>query len=196
MKINKRYILILGAITIILFVVGYTKNSVAFKEVDNEEYVEDEYEKFLQEKVLPDMIKNNNAIQGGELGQQQDEGLSNEGIEIGEGTIHLEDDKFLEKLDKLHMNLNEYIGREISFEGVVYKLEEKEGPRYVIGKYFEESHGEHSHENFFGLQCSYQGQWPDEDTVVKVEGKLGKNSFNGQELPMVIVENLTIMNAD
>ncbi|MEG2018482.1 MAG: hypothetical protein RR128_08495, partial [Clostridium sp.] len=92
--------------------------------------------------------------------------------------------------------LNKYVGREISYEGVIYKIEDDGNPIYVIGRYLEEAHEEHSHENFFGLQGIYDGQWPDVDTKVQVKGKIGRVEFNGQELPAVIIENLTIMDTE
>lgn len=195
---DKKYIGIMGlALVAAIVIIGYTKKDEYIVEADKEDvYVEDEYEKFLQEKVLPNMIMNN-EIQGCELGKQDNQELVHEEIDLGQGIIELGDDEgFIENLDELHINLNKYAGREISFEGVIYKIEEAENPIYVIGRYFEEAHEEHSHENFFGLQGVYEGQWPAVDTWVKVEGMIGKAEFNGQELPAVIIENLTIMDTE
>ena len=195
---DKKYIGIMGlALVAAIVIIGYTKKDEYIVEADKDDvYVEDEYEKFLQEKVLPNMIMNN-EIQGCELGKQDNQELVHEEIDLGQGIIELGDDEgFIENLDELHINLNKYAGREISFEGVIYKIEEAENPIYVIGRYFEEAHEEHSHENFFGLQGVYEGQWPAVDTWVKVEGMIGKAEFNGQELPAVIIENLTIMDTE
>lgn len=193
---DKKYIGIMGlALVAAIVIIGYTKKDEYIVEADKEDvYVEDEYEKFLQEKVLPNMIMNN-EIQGCELGQQDNQELVHEEIDLGHGIIELGDDEgFIEKLDELHINLNKYAGREISFEGVIYKIEEAENPIYVIGRYFEEAHEEHSHENFFGLQGFYEGQWPEEDTWVKVKGVISKNNFNGEELPAIKVKELVVIN--
>lgn len=193
MGLNKKYIGIIGlALVSAIVIVGYTRKEEYIESVDKEEtYIEDEYERFLQEKVLPDMIKNN-EIQGCELGQQENDELTFEEVDLGDGVILLEEDKFIATLDELHINLNKYVGREISYEGVVYKIDEEKNPIYIIGRYFDEAHGDHSHENFFGLQGSYDGQWPEEDTWVKVKGVVSKSNFNGEELPAIKVEELLV----
>lgn len=189
---NKKYIGIMAlALISALVIVGYTKNNGPIEKVDNEEvYIEDDYEKFLQEKVLPDMIKNNNEIQSCELDTYGNDELVAEEINLGDGVIELEEDNFIAALDELHINLNKYEGREISYEGFVYKVEDKGNPVYIIGRYFDEAHGDHSHENFFGLQGIYDGQWPEVDTWVKVKGVITKNEFNGEDLPVIKIEEI------
>lgn len=143
------------------------------------------------------MIRNNNEIQSCELGEQDNQELTHEKIDLGQGIIELGDDEeFVEKLDELHINLNEYVGREVSYEGVIYKIEDEENPIYIVGRYFEETHGDHSHENFFGLQGLYEGQWPEEDTWVKVKGTVAKSNFNGEELPAIKIKELVVINKD
>lgn len=196
---NKKYVGIIGlALVAAIVIFGYIKKDEYIVEANKEEVsAEDEYEKFLQEKVLPDMIRNNNEIQSCELGEQDNQELTHEKIDLGQGIIELGDDEeFVEKLDELHINLNEYVGREVSYEGVIYKIEDEENPIYIVGRYFEEAHGDHSHENFFGLQGLYEGQWPEEDTWVKVKGTVAKSNFNGEELPAIKIKELVVINKD
>lgn len=200
MGLNKKYIGIIGlalvsviVIVIVIVIVGYTRKDEYIEGVDKEEaYIEDDYEKFLQEKVLPDMIKNNNEIQSCELDIYGNDELVTEEIDLGDGVIELEEDNFIAALDELHINLNKYVGREISYEGVVYKIDDEKNPAYIVGRYFDESHEDHSHENFFGLQGIYDGQWPETDTWLQVKGIITKNEFNGENLPAIKIEELVV----
>ena len=192
MGLNKKYIGIIGlALVSVIVIVGYTRKDEYIEGVDKEEaYIEDDYEKFLQEKVLPDMIKNNNKIQSCELDTYGNDELVAEAIDLGDGVIELEEDNFIATLDELHINLNKYEGREISYEGVVYKIDDEKNPIYIVGRYFDEDHEDHSHENFFGLQGIYDGQWPEADTWIKVKGAITKSEFNGEDLPAIKIEEI------
>lgn len=192
MGLNKKYIGIIGLVLVsVIVIVGYTRKDEYIEGVDKEEaYIEDDYEKFLQEKVLPDMIKNNNEIQSCELDTYGNDELVTEEIDLGDGVIEFEEDNFIAVLDELHINLNIYEGREISYEGFVYKIDDEKNPIYIVGRYFDEAHGDHSHENFFGLQGIYDGQWPEVDTKVKVKGVITKNEFNGEDLPAIKIEEI------
>lgn len=189
---NKKYLGIVSLTLVATCVIGVyvIKDNFTHEVNDKEEYIEDDYEKFLQEKVLPDMIKNNNEDknQSCELNQQGE--AVTEVIDLGNGVIELQENNFMAKLDELHMNLDKYIGREISYEGVIYKIEDEGNPVYIVGRYIDEAHGDHSHENFFGIQGIYDGQWPEVNTWVQVKGIVTKSEFHDEELPAIKLEEV------
>lgn len=198
MEVNKKIIGIIGlafiaAVSIVIYE-GKDKKLEQDNSKDSyydENYDDDPYEKFLQEKVLPNMIKNNKS-EVCELPQEDTE-LFNKDIDLGEGVIVLDNDGFIAKVNELYVNLDKYVGRAITYEGLVYKVEDEHKPVYIIGRYYEESHEDHSHENIIGLQGTYEGQWPSVDTWVQVKGIIEKGIFNDQEVPVVKIEEITVM---
>lgn len=146
-------------------------------------YEESEYDKFLQEKVQEKLENGNNS----------NESYEPIGIDLGSGTIVLDDENYITKLNELNRNIDKYVGRKISYEGFVHRVFNEKGEEgYVVARYYEQEHNKIFHTTIMGLNAMYDGSWPEGDTWVQVDGIVGKGMFNHQEVPSIIVENLII----
>lgn len=197
MAYNKKNVTIIGLGLIVVLSIAIHEWRQGRIEVNNNKdnyygdtYEDDPYEKFLQEEVLPNMIKNN-KVEGCTL-PSQDEEVTKEPINLGEGTIVLEDDDFIDKIDEIYINLDKYIGRDIIFEGLVFETNQGESKRYIVGRYYEEAHDDHSHENIIGIDIVFHGQELKANSWVKVNGTIEKEEFNGQEIPIIKVKEVIV----
>ena len=109
----------------------------------------------------------------------------NDVIEIG-------DDNFVRQMDEIHAYVGEYEGKTVSYEGFVVQVDE-EGKEYTVARDYDLSHEDHSHAIYVGLYSIYKGEWPAEDSWVRVTGKIRKEIVNGQEYPLLEIEELKVM---
>lgn len=111
--------------------------------------------------------------------------------EMAEGEIVLKDEDFMVKMDELFTNFHKYIGREVSYEGFIYKLEDVEEDIFVVGRYYDISHGTHSHETVIGFEGLYDGIWPEVNTWVQVKGIIEERVLDGEVLPALRITEIT-----
>lgn len=111
--------------------------------------------------------------------------------EMADGEIALNDEDFMGKMDELFTNFHKYIGREVSYEGFVYKLEDVEEDIFVVGRYYDISHGAHSHETVIGFEGLYDGVWPEVNTWVQVKGIIEERVLDGEVLPALRINQIT-----
>lgn len=106
--------------------------------------------------------------------------------------VKISDDSFVQQLEDIHANVDEYEGKTVSYEGFVAVVGE-DGTEYTVVRDYDTPHEDHTHPIFVGLYSSYEGEWPAEDTWVEVTGKIKKESMNGQTYPLVEIEELKVM---
>ena len=114
-------------------------------------------------------------------------------IEIGESAdIHIETKGFVENMDKIFTDLEEYEGKTLSYEGVLIKTEES-GDQYAVVRTHEVSHGDHTHSIYVGLETAYDGEWPEVNSWVKVSGTIQKANTGGEDYPVLQINEIEVM---
>lgn len=106
-------------------------------------------------------------------------------------SITIQDDTFFTQMEDIFVNLDDYIGKTVTFEGFVMPTGEEEHP-YGITRFYEEDHGDHSHTLLIGLVCSYDGTWPAQDTWVEVTVTIDKVDGELGATPIGMIQQLTI----
>lgn len=106
--------------------------------------------------------------------------------------VQIGDDNFVKQMDEIHAYVGEYEGKTVSYEGFVVQVDE-EGKQHTVVRDYDLSHEDHSHAIYVGLYSTYEGEWPVEDTWVRVTGKIRKETVNGQEYPLLEIEELKVM---
>lgn len=198
MKKQHKYFVIIVTIIVVMLAVDIIKKENKIIQVSNEKThvnnevqdnnEESEYDRFIQSKFNEKIILE---------GDNENESYMQNSIDLGAGVIVLENNNYITKLNEINRSIDNYVGRKISYEGFVYKIvNEQNEESYVVARYYEQEHNRIFHTTVMGLKGGYNGQWPAVDTWVKVEGMIGKAEFNGQELPAVIIENLTVMDTE
>lgn len=105
--------------------------------------------------------------------------------------ITIQDDTFVTQMEDIFINLDDYIGKTVTFEGFVMPLDEEE-KQYGITRFYEQDHGDHSHTLLVGLVCSYDGTWPAQDTWVEVTVAIDKAESEDGVTPIGIIQELIV----
>lgn len=105
--------------------------------------------------------------------------------------ITIQDDTFVTQMEDIFVNLDDYIGKTVTFEGFVMPTDEEES-QYGITRFYEQDHGDHSHTLLVGLVCSYDGTWPAQDTWVEVTVTIDKTNSDSDPTPIGIIQELTV----
>lgn len=106
-------------------------------------------------------------------------------------SITIQDDTFVTQMEDIFINLDDYIGKTVTFEGFVTPIDE-EGSQYGITRFYEQDHGDHSHTLLVGLVCSYDGTWPAQDTWVEVTVTIDKVESEDGLTPIGIIQELIV----
>jgi len=106
--------------------------------------------------------------------------------------VEIDDESFIQQMEEIHANLDEYEGKTVSYEGFVAKVGE-EGKEYTVVRNYDSPHEDHTHAIYVGLYSIYEGEWPAEDAWVRVTGKIREKNMDGQVYPAIEVEELKIM---
>ena len=83
-------------------------------------------------------------------------------------------------------------GKTITYEGFVVTVDE-EGKEHTVVRDYESPHEDHSHAIYVGLYSTYQGEWPAEDSWVKVTGSIRKEIVNGQAYPYLEIIEMKVL---
>lgn len=106
--------------------------------------------------------------------------------------IAIGDDYFIENMDKIFIDLDEYEGKTLTYEGFIATVgEEEEG--YAVVRNYELDHGDHSHTIHVGMDVLYDGTWPELDSWVKVTGIITRQNAGGEDYPALQVEEMIVM---
>ncbi len=107
--------------------------------------------------------------------------------------VFVGDINFVAQLDAIHEELDDYVGKTIHMEGIVSTVassEETDGPQYAVTRYYDLSHEEHVHTISVGLNCTYEGTWPEEGTWVEIVGTIETIDVDSEAYPIVRVTSL------
>lgn len=105
--------------------------------------------------------------------------------------IIIQDDTFVTQMEDIFINLDDYIGKTVIFEGFVTPIDE-EKTQYGITRFYEQDHEDHSHTLLVGLVCSYDGTWPAQDTWVEVTVTIEKIESEDGLTPIGMIQELIV----
>lgn len=175
MKLNRRYIKIIGATLIsALILSGCAKKSEPPEEVEGVKdiqdiYVKKDYDAYIENEVLPGLI-NKGPV------QQDVCSIDNS----------LEENEFLHWLEEIYSDVDGAVGKEVAYEGYVFNNHEGNKNSFGVGRYYKDE----KEETLVGLEGIYDGKWPKEGTLVNVKGTIEKKSSNGEDIPVLKVEEI------
>ncbi|MGL4738826.1 MAG: rhodanese-like domain-containing protein [Cellulosilyticaceae bacterium] len=101
--------------------------------------------------------------------------------------VVIDDAHFVEQMDVLYLDPAKYEGQSIVYEGFVAEVEMG---RYGVVRYMDMAHEGHSDEILVGLEAQYDGEWPVDDTWVRIQGTIQSIEENGEKIPMVQIIQL------
>lgn len=104
--------------------------------------------------------------------------------------IKITDNFFIEQTNDLYLNLNDYIGKTIKIEGLVYSYEGSNGD--ICYAVIRNTPGCCGSDGLAGLDIRYDEDYPAENTWVEVIGVVGTDEMFGNKIPAIQVASMTI----
>ena len=103
--------------------------------------------------------------------------------------IEITDNYFIESTNDVYLNLDDYIGKTIKLEGLVYSYQDKNGDTcYAVVR---NTPGCCGNDGLAGLDIRYDEEYPELDTWVEVIGVVGTDTMYGQTIPALQVVSIT-----
>ena len=102
--------------------------------------------------------------------------------------VEIKDNYFIESTNDVYVNLEDYIGKTIKMQGLIYSYQDNNGDFcYAVVR---NTPGCCGSDGLAGLDIRYDGDYPKENTWVEVEGVVGKDIVFGSEIPAIQVTSL------
>ena len=129
------------------------------------------------------IIKINNK--SSELANKQGESQEAESSVITGDIIEITDNYFIEKTNDIYINIEDYIGKTVKFEGLVYSYQDTEGNTlYAVVR---NTPGCCGNDGLAGLDIRYDKEYPKENTWVEVQGAIVAETLDEKKIPAVKV---------
>ena len=104
--------------------------------------------------------------------------------------IQITDNFFIEQTNDVYLNINDYIGKTIKMEGLIYKYDDEEGNTYYA--VVRNTPGCCGNDGLAGLDIRYNGEYPEVNTWVEVVGEVKAEILYGSKIPALQVSSLEI----
>lgn len=112
-------------------------------------------------------------------------------LDIKNNVIQVNSKNFVFSLDEILGNPDKYEGEEIDITGFVYKVKDLKQNQFIIGRYMMVCCA--ADMQIAGIRCNINNLGTyDNDTWVKVRGKIKKDVYEGQVDPLIEVEHIEI----
>jgi putative membrane protein len=99
----------------------------------------------------------------------------------------INDDNFLNNIEKIHNNIDENIGKTIKVSGFVYTMPDFNENFFICGRYIELD----NETQVAGYLCNYVGKTTlEENEWIEVTGSIIKGDYDG-EIPVIKVNTIT-----
>ena len=103
--------------------------------------------------------------------------------------VEITDNYFIEQTNDMYLNLEDYIGKTIKMEGLIYSYEDNNGDKcYAVVR---NTPGCCGSDGLAGIDIRYYGDYPEEDTWVEVVGVMDKDTVYSGDVPAIQVTSLT-----
>ena len=104
--------------------------------------------------------------------------------------VEITDNFFIEQTNDLYINLNDYVGKTIKIEGLIYSYEDSNGD--ICYAVVRNTPGCCGNDGLAGLDIRYDEDYPEEDTWVEVIGVVGTDTMYGSRIPAIQVSSMKI----
>lgn len=99
--------------------------------------------------------------------------------------ITITDNFFIQQTDDVYYNMDEYIGKTIKIEGLIYPyLDSNRNTYYAVVR---NSPGCCGNDGLAGIDIRYDGEYPEKNTWVEVIGTIEIDTVDGGRLPAIKV---------
>lgn len=102
--------------------------------------------------------------------------------------IEITDNFFIEQTNDIYINLEDYVGKTVKMEGLIYSYEDENGD--ILYAVVRNTPGCCGNDGLAGLDIRYDKDYPKEDTWVEVVGVVESETVNGSELPALKVSSM------
>lgn len=104
--------------------------------------------------------------------------------------VEITDNFFIEQTNDLYINLNDYVGKTIKIEGLIYSYEDSNGD--ICYAVVRNTPGCCGNDGLAGLDIRYNEDYPEENTWVEVIGVVGTDTMYGSKIPAIQVSSMKI----
>ena len=104
--------------------------------------------------------------------------------------VEITDNFFIEQTNDLYINLNDYIGKTIKIEGLIYSYEDSNGD--ICYAVVRNTPGCCGSDGLAGLDIRYDEEYPEGDTWVEVIGVVGTDTMYGSKIPAIQVSEMKV----
>ena len=132
------------------------------------------------------IIKINNK--SSELANKQVESQKIESSIKAENIIEITDNYFIEKTNDIYVNTEDYIGKTVKFEGLVYSYEDTDGNTYYA--VVRNTPGCCGNDGLAGIDIRYDKEYPKVNTWVEVQGVIEEETVDKTKIPAVKVSSM------
>lgn len=123
-----------------------------------------------------------------EIANKKEEKQGTEASAKTEKVIEITDNYFIEQTNDIFINLEDYIGKTVKFEGLIYSYEDTEGNTYYA--VVRNTPGCCGNDGLAGLDIRYDKEYPKENTWVEVEGIIEEEMLDETKIPAVKVSSM------
>lgn len=102
--------------------------------------------------------------------------------------IEITDNFFIEQTTDIYLNLEDYIGKTVKIEGLIYQYQDYTGE--ICYAVVRNTPGCCGNDGLAGLDIRYDGEYPKVDTWVEIEGIIGKDIVLGEEAPAIRITSI------
>lgn len=104
--------------------------------------------------------------------------------------IEITDNFFIEQTNDVYYNLDDYIGKTIKIEGLIYSYEDSNGD--ICYAVVRNTPGCCGNDGLAGLDIRYDEDYPEENTWVEIIGVVGTDNVYDSEIPVIQVYSINI----
>ena len=104
--------------------------------------------------------------------------------------VEVTDNFFIEQTNDLYLNLNDYLGKTIKIEGLIYSYQDSNGD--ICYAVVRNTRGCCGNDGLAGLDIRYDEDYPEENTWVEVIGVIGSDTMYGSKIPAIQVASMKI----
>lgn len=102
--------------------------------------------------------------------------------------IEIKDNYFIQQTNDVYINLQDYIGKTIKMEGLIYSYQDSNGDTcYAVVR---NTPGCCGSDGLAGLDIRYDGEYPEEDTWVEIVGVIGEDTVFENTVPAIQITSL------
>lgn len=106
-----------------------------------------------------------------------------------DNTLEITDNYFIEQTNDIFYNTDDYIDKTVKIAGIIYTYKSyNSGETYYA--VVRNTPGCCGNDGLAGLDIRYEGEYPEKDAWVEIEGTIKKDVVDGEEIPAIQVTSM------